>query len=269
MAGPKAFGFLSRMTAIGDAAANNQNLGAVLVRPAGQAKDTSAPIEGGVVGVLRGTSDGVTIATEAANTSFLMTAALGLALRAGTPTVFDRLRAGSDAADDAATNANGVLLALARQTLFDGAAWDRARGASAANLAALSGAGAQLVAPVGNWSVASTPAAATQASATRAAGGAGVRHVCTSIHAAFVLPEPVNQPLIQVVLRDGASGAGSILWGATLGLGVAAITDLTQTISISSLSIVGSVNTAMTLEFSAAGVATTAQSVSMTGYSAN
>jgi hypothetical protein len=73
-----------------------------------------------------------------------------------------------------------------------------------------------------------------------------------------------KQTAIQVNLRDGASGAGTILWSMTL---LKQIGDAPTVLAFSGLSIVGSVNTAMTLEFSAAGVAASLQSVSLTGFS--
>lgn len=62
-------------------------------------------------------------------------------------------------------------------------------------------------------------------------------------------------------MRDGASGAGTILWSGA----VAAPANGSETIAIP-LSIAGSANTAMTIEFSAAGVAASLEAVSMTGY---
>jgi hypothetical protein len=72
------------------------------------------------------------------------------------------------------------------------------------------------------------------------------------------------QTLIQVNLRDGISGVGTILWSMSI---VLAANEQEKLFSISGLSIIGTVNTAMTLEFSAAGVANSVQSVALTGYS--
>lgn len=152
---------------------------------------------------------------------------------------------------------------------FDGALADRLRTASAANLAALSALGAQLVAPPGNWSTPHTPASATRATCAKAAGAAGVVHVCTSITARLIIPPTVIQPLIQANLRDGATGAGTILWSATFGVGVAVVDALMQDVQLSGLNIIGTAATAMTLEFTAAGAAGTVESVAMTGYDAS
>lgn len=181
---------------------------------------------------------------------------------------FDQARGGGDAADAAATVALGAALQIARLTGFNGTAWDRIRTAAAANLSGATSIGAQLVSDPGNWSINSVPAAAAQATISRAAGGAGVRHVCTSIGAVLIIPPAVNQSLIQLNLRDGATGAGTILWSQQFGIGAALAAGGQQQVNLSGLKIVGSANTAMTLEFSAAGVATTAQSVALTGHDA-
>lgn len=145
----------------------------------------------------------------------------------------------------------------------------RIRLASATTLSALSSESAQVTTPPGNWSVAHTPAITTQATITRAAGAAGVVHVCTSIDAVLIIPETVNQGLITLNLRDGATGLGTILWSRRFGIGAALTGGGQQEVSLSGLNIVGSAATAMTLEFSAAGAATTSQSVAMTGYDAH
>jgi hypothetical protein len=181
---------------------------------------------------------------------------------------WDLARGGADNADDVAAIAAGLQLMLARNTLFDGTTWDRARAASAAALSGFTTAGAQLVSDPGNWSINHVPAAATQATISRAAGGAGVRHVCTSIGAVLIIPPAVNQPAIQLNLRDGATGAGTILWSQQFGIGAALAAGGQQQVNLSGLKIVGSANTAMTLEFTAAGAATTLQSVALTGHEA-
>ena len=120
----------------------------------------------------------------------------------------------------------------------------------------------------GYWTVVNTPAANTQATISKAAGGAGVRHVCTGILA--TLTAGVTAPAavaLTVELRDGATGAGTVIWQGRMSLGAIAGQNAPP-IQIAGLSIVGSANTAMTLEFSAAGGANTLESVSLAGYSA-
>jgi hypothetical protein len=115
-----------------------------------------------------------------------------------------------------------------------------------------------------DWSVVHTPAANTQATATKAAGGASLRHICTGI--TVVLAADTTAPaavVLTVELRDGATGAGTIVWQGRISL--PAVAGAMSGIVVPNLHIRGTANTAMTLEFSAAGGANTFQSVTMTG----
>lgn len=116
-----------------------------------------------------------------------------------------------------------------------------------------------------SWVVTSNPGVNAQATATKAAKS-GSRNVCQTINATFaagtVAPAAVE---LSVNLRDGASGAGNILWSGVISLPATAGQNAAP-ISITGLSILGSNNTAMTLEFSVAGGANTFEAVSMTGY---
>lgn len=134
--------------------------------------------------------------------------------------------------------------------------------AGAAILGALSSAGALLVSHPGDWSINNTPAAATAATITRAAGGAGVRHVATSISATVATIGTAQAVALVLVLRDGATGAGTILWSKQVVLPVNAVWE----VNISGLNIVGTAATAMTLEFVANNVAASFSSVSLTGH---
>src|SRR5260370_12187291 len=112
-----------------------------------------------------------------------------------------------------------------------------------------------------NWSKSHTPAAATQATVTQAAGAAGVKNIVRSI--AFSLAVgAAAQTIIQVNLRDGTTGAGTILWRLSL---LKASNEPMAIFSLSGLYIEGSTATAMTIEFSAGGVASSVQSVAMCG----
>jgi hypothetical protein len=141
------------------------------------------------------------------------------------------------------------------------AALDRMRSASAVNQALALKIGNPAVALVGNWSTQHDPAAAAQATITRAAGAAGVRHIATSIHASLSGGAAASG-VMKVYLRDGAAGVGAILWSGNLQ--VAALGH--AHIDLSALSIVGSAATAMTLEFAAAAGAGSQENVSLTGY---
>ncbi len=183
-------------------------------------------------------------------------------LQAFNGTTFDRLRTLAGDSDDQAAAVLGLLGVVSRGQVFDGSTYDRARSASASNLALFSGTGATLCARPGDWAIEHRPAVSTQATITRSAGGAGVRHICTSV-ACSIVPV-VNQSPIDVVLRDGGAGAGTVLWSTRLN----ASAGFAISQNLSGLNIVGSANTAMTLEFTAAPTATNFAGVSMTGYAA-
>lgn len=134
----------------------------------------------------------------------------------------------------------------------------------AATLALKTGTGAILAGKPGQWSQGHTPAAATQATTSKAAGGAGIVHVCTSISATLATIGTAQAAAAVLVLRDGATGAGTILWTKQVALPANAVWN----VDLSDLNIVGTANTAMTLEFTAAGVAASFSSVSLSGYDA-
>jgi hypothetical protein len=192
------------------------------------------------------------------------------------------------------TNGFAGILSIARGTVFNGATWDRCRevagdgvaatgipvmhanlwngatydrhySASAANLAAESAKGAAIVTGPGNWTITSAPAVGNKATATQAAGAAGVRHVLTSINAS-INATAAQVPLV-IVVRDGATGVGTILWQDRLSAPATPFAD--SRVSLSGLNIVGSAATAMTVEFTAAGVGTTFETLSATGYDAS
>lgn len=111
-----------------------------------------------------------------------------------------------------------------------------------------------------SWAVAHAPAAAAQATITKAAV-AGARHVCNAITATIACDSTAQTP-ITVYLRDGATGAGTVIWAGT----VAAPANGLGGVCVTGLNIIGTVNTAMTLEFSAAGVTASVEAVSLSGY---
>jgi hypothetical protein len=170
------------------------------------------------------------------------------------------------ASNVADANAGGSFGAAA-PSIFNNASYDRQRSASAANLAAQSGLGAALTALPGQWVASSNPGAGTAASASRAAGGAGVRHVCTG--GIIVLSATTALAGITTVtfnFRDGASGAGTILFTVQVTLPAAVVPAFS--IPLPPLNLVGSANTAMTLEGSAA-VGNLMESATLFGYDAS
>ena len=110
------------------------------------------------------------------------------------------------------------------------------------------------------WADENGAAATVQATISRAAD-AGGRHVCKSITASIATGATASG-VEQVVLRDGATGAGTILWSCFLSAPV----NGTANISVSGLNIIGTKGVAMTLEFVAGGAATSQESVAISGY---
>lgn len=106
----------------------------------------------------------------------------------------------------------------------------------------------------------STPAVSTQATASLPAPGTAQKWMCTSISA--TLAALVAQTIITLNLRNGASGAGTIIWSKQV---VAPIGGIWE-VNLPDLNIPGAYGAAMTLEFSGAPVATNFESVAMTGY---
>lgn len=143
-----------------------------------------------------------------------------------------------------------ALDVLTQGYVYNGAAWDRARSASAAAMAAQSGLGAPLAAPPGEWTAQSAAAVGVASSAGRAAGGAGVRHVARRVSFGFSATTALGAIVtVTINLRDGATGAGTVLWAWQFTLPAAVIPAFTfgQEVNFP-----GSAATAMTLEFSAA-----------------
>lgn len=119
--------------------------------------------------------------------------------------------------------------------------------------------------PAGNiWTAIHVPATNTQATATKASAGAGVRNVCTGFSVAISANSGTPTALqLTVSLIDGTSGGTTYLWRSTISL--PAIPGATVAIVRGGLWLPGSAATALTLEFSAAGGASTFESVSMEG----
>lgn len=155
---------------------------------------------------------------------------------------------------------------------WDGAQWVRGKAASLTNyptsqtLTARNLVGAQLTEKSSRWMVIHNPAASSQATASIAAE-ASVRHVadCISFSAGSTTAPALTA--LTVNLRDGATGAGTIIWtheviaSASTGQNIAPH-------SLCGLNLTGTTNTAMTLEFSAS-LANLIEAVSVSGYNVN
>jgi hypothetical protein len=110
------------------------------------------------------------------------------------------------------------------------------------------------------WSINNQATAGTP-TISKAAGAAGVRHVCTALSISVSAGATAQTPVV-VNLRDGATGAGTIL--ATWALST--IVNSTTTIQLTGLNIVGTAATAMTLEFAATTATAVVGSVNLVGY---
>lgn len=109
------------------------------------------------------------------------------------------------------------------------------------------------------WAVQHQPAAATAATITQAAK-TGYKHVATSI--TVCIQATAAQTSVVFNLRDGTTGAGTILWSARL-MGVIGTG---QCVTSGPVVIPGTVSTAMTLESASAPAATNFATVSLAGY---
>ncbi len=135
---------------------------------------------------------------------------------------------------------------------------------SAANQAAATANGARLVEKGPRWRVTSTPAVSTLASASKTAGGAGVRHVadCVAFSGGSTTAPALTK--LTINLRDGASGAGTILWSYTVVITAAAGQNVAPQ-TFCGLNLIGTAATAMTLEYSAL-LTNLFEDVSISGY---
>lgn len=123
--------------------------------------------------------------------------------------------------------------------------------ASAGNLTARSSVNAALTALPGQWTATNSAAVGAASSASRAAGGAGISHVCNAVSFGFSATTALGAiTTVTINLRDGATGAGAVLWSWQFTLPAAVIPSFA--LSIPGLEFIGTAATAMTLEFAAA-----------------
>jgi len=125
-------------------------------------------------------------------------------------------------------------------------------------LAAQSGVDAELVNFPGEWVITAIATAGTP-SAVKAAGIAGVRHICTGISVKLGAAATA-QPAIQVNLLDGATILASWVLAAPVNSG--------DQVSLPGLNIPGSAATSMTLQFASACAAAVIAAVNLIGYDA-
>ncbi len=134
---------------------------------------------------------------------------------------------------------------------------------SAANLSSPLNEAVPLTEKGARWSEYSTQAAGFQAKASISAGATGVRHVvdCVSYSAGAITAPAAT--VLEINLRDGATGAGTIIWQKWITIPATAAPHYDA--NFCGLNLIGSAATAMTLEFSA-GLTNENESVSLTGY---
>lgn len=185
----------------------------------------------------------------------------GVAITAGSGTTMAADNIGSSS-----TPASGERLPYYKQDLGGGGLSVPQENGTAANLAAQTSTKHALVVHPGQWAETHAPAVNTQATKSHTAGAAGVRHVCTWI--AICLSNDSTgsvQTVLTFNLRDGATGAGTILASFTLALPATA--GECRTLTLGGLNVVGTAATAMTLESASAPGTHTAASVAFGGYS--
>lgn len=115
------------------------------------------------------------------------------------------------------------------------------------------------------WSVTHGPVSNTVATITKAPGTGTQKHVATGL--SFVVTSAATAPTattLTINLRDGGTGAGTIL--KTWTVGVMATAGASQGVARNGMYVTGTAATAMTLEFTAAGGANTIESVELDGY---
>ena len=183
-------------------------------------------------------------------------------LRGHNGSTWDLIREAQYNANALAFSADGAISANAITRLSNGASFDLGQAASAANQATSSLTnlpGILLATDPGNWFSENFPATGVAAVATRAAGGAGVRHVLTSVNFSISGAPALATALLRCTVLDG----GAIVFSSVLSAPI----NTTATIIQVGMSIVGTANQTMTIQFSAGGGAGTQESVTMTGYS--
>ena len=126
-------------------------------------------------------------------------------------------------------------------------------------LAALPALAVPQAAATSYWAIQHAPAAAAQATIGQAANANG-RHVATNVTVCVSAAGTAQTPL-QFSLRDGATGAGTIVWTVRLSAPIN-----TAYCIATPLTVAGTKNTAMTLESAGVTVTGAFAMVSLNGY---
>lgn len=133
-------------------------------------------------------------------------------------------------------------------------------------LTARNASGVQLSVKPSSWIVTSAPSSGTVGSASIAAE-AGVRHVADCVAFSADSGGAVTAAAGTFVIRDGATGAGTVVWNYAVAHAVAAAAgvDTILPVNFCGLNIVGTTNTAMTAEFNS-GVTGEVQVANLSGF---
>lgn len=127
---------------------------------------------------------------------------------------------------------------------------------------------AQTSVPFNPWSLTHAPAANAQATASKAAA-VGVSHVADCVVATFVAGATAPVAVtVNVAIRDGATGAGTVLFQQAMAVPATAgaVNPPLVVCPQNGLKLRGTANTAMTVEFAAAGGANTVEAVFLMGH---
>lgn len=158
---------------------------------------------------------------------------------------------------------NANANAISRVGGYDGSGNQVFKTVSAANQTAAIAAGSLLTERGPRWAINNESNVSTAATTTKAAGAAGVRHVADCIaYGASAISAPTATAIF-ARLRDGATGAGTVL--GTYIIGIPATAGFNSNFAVCGLNAVGSAATAMTLEFNA-GPTNVFETVDLTGY---
>jgi hypothetical protein len=140
---------------------------------------------------------------------------------------------------------------------------DNNNGVTGTNNIAVTSSGYNYVGVLSIWSATNTPAAGAIATISKAAGTGLRRHVATGVTMCFQ-DSAINTAGRIVNLRDGATGAGTVLRSWYLSNG--GVAGGAQCENVVGLNMTGTAATAMTIEFAGAPAATALETVTLTGY---
>ena len=192
------------------------------------------------------------------SSSRLLTTLTWLTLMIGVPAFGQTTVVGKDA-DNSSPTGNPIPVAGS-----DGNTLQWLRTSSAVNLTAFPSLGVLLAEKGSRWTIAASQAAGAISSASRPAGGPGVRHVVDCITFSAASSTAPLPSVVYLSIRDGASGTGGYLWMYVLAI-PGTVGQSIPPHTACGLNLIGSANTAITAEFNA-GVINVYESVSMTGY---